>query len=136
MNNKYIEVALKRLVMSPLKITKQRKDLINILFKNGNAHYTAEDVHTKVIERGFNISLATVYNSLNQFIKHGILKEIKVNSNKMYFDTNLKNHHHFYYKDIDKLVDIDKEKIRIEKLPPLPKGTELESVEVLVTLRS
>ncbi len=136
MNNKYIEVALKRLVMSPLKITKQRKDLINILFKNGNAHYTAEDVHTKVIERGFNISLATVYNSLNQFIKHGILKEIKVNPNKMYFDTNLKNHHHFYYKDIDKLVDIDKEKIRIEKLPPLPKGTELESVEVLVTLRS
>ena len=136
MNSKNTEVAFKKLSLSPLKVTEQRKNLINILFKEGNAHYTAEQIHKKVIEKGLKISLATVYNSLNQFTKYGILKEIKVNPDKMYFDTNYEPHHHFYYKDIGKLEDIDHNKIKIKSLPSVPKGNKLESVEVLITLKS
>ena len=47
-NNKYIEEALNSLKNSPLKITKQRVDIIKILFLDGNNHFTAEDVHKKI----------------------------------------------------------------------------------------
>ena len=73
-NNRHIEKALNSLKNSPLKITKQRVDIIKILFKDGNDHFTAEDVHRKIEKLGLNISLATVYNCLNQFTDHNIIK--------------------------------------------------------------
>ena len=74
-NNNYIEKALNSLKNSPLKITKQRVDIIKILFKDGNDHFTAEDVHRKIEKLGLNISLATVYNCLNQFTDHILLSQ-------------------------------------------------------------
>ena len=81
--NKHIDVALELLKESPLKVTNQRNDIIRILFKNGNCHFTAEDVHCEVQKLGLNISLATVYNCLNQFTKHKILKSVKTSCDKI-----------------------------------------------------
>ena len=94
--NIHIDAALKLLKESPLKVTNQRNDIIRILFKNGNCHLTAEDVHCEVEKLGLNISLATVYNCLNQFTKHKILKSVKTSCDKIYFDTNVTFHHHFF----------------------------------------
>ena len=66
-SNKYIDEALKSLQNSPLKVTKQRVDIIKILFSDGNNHFTAENIHKKIEKLGLNISLATVYNCLNLF---------------------------------------------------------------------
>ena len=93
--NKHIDTALESLKKSPLKVTNQRNDIIRILFKNGNCHFTAEDVHYEVQKLGLNISLATVYNCLNKFTKHKILKSVKTSCDKIYFDTNVTFHHHF-----------------------------------------
>ena len=97
-NNNYIDTALNSLKNSPLKITKQRVDIIKIFFKDGNDHFTAEDVHRKIEKLGLNISLATVYNCLNQFTEHNIIKSVKTSCNKIYFDTNTRSHHHFFAK--------------------------------------
>ena len=78
------------------------------------------------------ISLATIYNTINAFKNKGYLKEISINSDKSYFDTNVKNHHHFYIENTKELIDLedkDVQKIKINKTLP---GKKITSIEVLV----
>ena len=133
-NNRHIEKALNSLKNSPLKITKQRVDIIKILFKDGNDHFTAEDVHRKIEKLGLNISLATVYNCLNQFTDHNIIKSVKTSCNKIYFDTNITSHHHFFCKNSSTLIDIDSKDIKVSKLPKIPSGKKLESIDIVVNI--
>ena len=115
MSNKYTEKALQMLESSPLKLTSQRVNLVKILFRDGNQHFSAEEVFNKVNSKGLKISLATIYNCLNQFTSHGILKMVKTSNDKVYFDTNLKSHHHFFCKSSGTLTDIDSKNIVISK---------------------
>ena len=132
--NSHIHLALDSLKKSPLKVTKQRVDIIKILFKDGNNHFTAEDVHKKIEKLGLNISLATVYNCLNQFTENNIIKAVKTSCNKIYFDTNTTSHYHFYCKNSSNLIDIESRKIKISKLPKIPSGKKLDSIDIIVNL--
>ena len=132
--NEYIEKALKMLEASPLKLTEQRVAMINLLFKNGAAHFTAEDIYAEVNKRKIKISLATIYNCLNQFKEFGIIKAIKISSDKIYFDTNLEDHHHFFCIKSSKLIDVETNKVKISKLPKIPKGKKLKSVDVIINI--
>ena len=132
--NKFINDAIKNLKASPLKVTSQRIKIISILFKKGNSHHTAEDVHKLVKQKGLNISLATVYNTLNLFSQHGILRILRVPSDKFFFDTNLKPHHHFFCKTSEELIDIKNSEIKLTKVPKPPKGKSISSVQVFVNL--
>ena len=132
--NLHVKKALEMLKSSPLKITNQRVSLLNILFKEGNKHFSAEDVYNEVGKDGLKISLATIYNCLNQFTTYGILKMVKTSTDKVYFDTNLKPHHHFFCKSTGNLTDIDSKKITISKIPTLPEGKKLSSIEVVVNI--
>ena len=132
--NLHIKRALEMLSKSPLKLTSQRINLIKTLFQDGNQHFSAEDVYNKVKNTGLRISLATIYNCLNQFTTHGILKMVKASSDKVYFDTNLESHHHFFCKSTGQLTDIDAKKVYISKYPRIPKGKKLNSIEVVVNI--
>ena len=132
--NVYIEKALKMLEASPLKVTEQRVAMVNLLFKNGAAHFTAEDLYEEVSKRKIKISLATIYNCLNQFKEFGIIKAIKISSDKIYFDTNLEDHHHFFCIKSSRLIDVETKKVKISKLPKLPRGKKFKSVEVIINI--
>ena len=132
--NEHIDKALKMLETSPLKVTEQRIAMIKLLFKNGSAHFTAEDIYEEVNKKRIKISLATIYNCLNQFKEFGIIKAIKVSSDKIYFDTNLKEHYHFFCVKSAKLIDVETKKVKISKLPKIPEGKKLRSIDVIINI--
>ena len=123
---------------SGLRPTKQRLKICEILFNNEKTfHFTVKDL-SKIISQklGEKISLATVYNTVHAFEKKGYLKEISINSNQTYFDTNTSSHHHFFDEKEKKLIDLenkDLEPINIKKTIP---GKKIKSIEVLIKLDS
>ena len=127
---------INKLRNSGLRPTKQRIKICEVLFnKETTFHFTINDL-VKIIETEANekISLATVYNTIHSFEKKGYLKEIPIDSNQSYFDTNVTDHHHFYDISEKKLIDLDEVDvgpINIKKSIP---GKKIKSVEVLVKL--
>lgn len=119
-----------------LRPTKQRVSLAKLLFSGHDRHVTAEQLHGEAIASGASLSLATVYNTLHQFTKAGLLRQVIVDGDKIHFDTNTGDHHHFYFEDQNRLTDIPGGDVRIEGLPRAPNGTEIERVEIIVRLKS
>jgi Fur family iron response transcriptional regulator len=92
----------------------------------------------KIIEKDSRkkISLATLYNTVHAFKKRGYLKEISLKGNKTFFDTNTKNHHHFYDEDSSQLIDIKKENFLINNLPSAPSGKKIKDIEIVIRVAS
>ncbi|MFQ5783397.1 MAG: iron response transcriptional regulator IrrA [Alphaproteobacteria bacterium] len=127
--------ALKRLRAANLRPTRQRLALANLLFSGGDRHVTAESLHKEARARRVRVSLATVYNTLHQFTKAGLLREVVVDATRSHFDTNTSHHHHFFREDGQHLSDIPGDSVRIDDLPPPPEGTEISRVDVVVRVR-
>ena len=127
---------IKKLRNSGLRPTKQRIKICELLFSSAKTfHFTINDL-SKMLENNVNkkISLATIYNTIHTFEKKGYLKEIAINSNQSYFDTNTSHHHHFFDQKENELIDLkseDIEPIQIKKTIP---GKKIKSVEVLVKI--
>jgi len=118
-----------------LRPTRQRLVLGAFLFSNGGRHVTAEMLHAEAAEANIQISLATIYNTLNQFTDAGLLRQIGVDGSKSFFDTNPSTHHHYYVDQEDRLLDVPEPGVEIDQLPqPLP-GYEISRVDVIVHLR-
>jgi Fur family iron response transcriptional regulator len=127
---------VERLRTAGLRPTRQRLSLCRRLFDGGeDRHVTAETLHAEVREAGLKVSLATVYNTLHQFTKAGLLREVVVDGAKTYFDTNTSSHHHFYDVDHGDLLDIAGEGIAIDGLPQPPDGMDVERVDIVVRVR-
>ena len=123
-----------KLRSSGLRPTKQRLKICEVLFNRDHTfHFTINDL-AKNISKELNerISLATVYNTVHAFTKKGYLKEISINSDKSYFDTNTSNHHHFFDEDTNELIDCDDGIIETPKIKKNISGKRINSVEVLV----
>ena len=123
-----------KLRSSGLRPTKQRLKICELLFKRERTfHFTINDL-AKNISKELNekISLATVYNTVHAFKKKGYLKEISINSEKSYFDTNTTNHHHFFDEDTNELIDCDDGIIETPKIKKNISGKKINSIEVLV----
>lgn len=118
-----------------LRPTRQRVALGWLLFGRGDRHLTAEILHEEAQRARVPVSLATVYNTLNQFSNLGLLREIAVDGNRTYFDTNVSDHHHFFIEGNDGLMDIPEQDITVSNLPSPPEGFEVSRVEVVVRLR-
>ena len=131
-------VFIEKLRSSGLRPTKQRIEICKLLFdRKKTFHFTISDIF-KILkkETSNNISLATIYNTIHSFKKRGYLKEISVNKEKSYFDTNTSDHHHFLDINTNELIDLKKEhvdKIRIKKNLP---GKKINSIEVLVKIEN
>ena len=121
-----------------LRPTKQRVKICEILFNREKTfHFTINDLAKKILE-DFNekISLATVYNTVHALQKKGYLKEIAINSDKSYFDTNTSAHHHFYDEDTHELIDCDQSNIDSINVKNNVTGKKINSIEVLIKVAS
>ena len=119
-----------------LRPTRQRLALGKLLFAGCDRHVTAELLHDEAGKSGSGLSLATVYNTLHQFTAAGLLRQVIVDGDKTYFDTNTGDHHHFYIEDRALLMDIPGDSVHIDGLPKAPHGTVVDRVDVVVRLRS
>ena len=129
---------VKKLRNSGLRPTKQRLKICEVLFNTENTfHFTINDL-SKIISEKLNekISLATVYNTVHAFQKKGYLKEISINSDKSYFDTNTSVHHHFYDEDTHALIDCHENDIDSVNVKNNITGKKIKSVEVLIKVAS
>ena len=127
-----------KLRSSGLRPTKQRLKICELLFdRQKTFHFTINDL-VKMISDEMNekISLATVYNTVHAFQKKGYLKEISINSDKSYFDTNTSAHHHFFDEDTHELIDCDESDIDKINIRKNITGKKINSVEVLVRVAS
>tara|TARA_Y100000741_G_scaffold224351_1_gene171309 strand:+ start:604 stop:1032 length:429 start_codon:yes stop_codon:yes gene_type:complete len=129
-----INIYTKKLRESGLRPTKQRLKICEVLFSTTKTfHFTINDL-TKIIEEKLSekISLATVYNTVHAFKKKGYLKEISINSDKSYFDTNTSEHHHFFDEDINQLIDCSYNEIDPVNIKQNITGKKIKSVEVMI----
>tara|TARA_B110000438_G_scaffold139510_1_gene134775 strand:- start:491 stop:916 length:426 start_codon:yes stop_codon:yes gene_type:complete len=129
---------INRLRASGLRPTKQRIEICKVLFDRKETFHFTIDKLKKIIEKNTKgkISLATLYNTIHAFKNNEYLKEISLHGNKTFFDTNTKNHHHFYDKETGDLSDIKNEDIVLSKLPSAPKGKKIKNVEVTVSIEN
>jgi len=121
-----------------LRPTKQRVKICELLFdREKTFHFTINDL-VKMISQEMNekISLATVYNTVHSFEKKGYLKQISINSDKSYFDTNTSVHHHFYDEDTHELIDCNENDIDPINIKKNIAGKKINAVEVLVKVAS
>ena len=117
-----------------LRPTRQRVALAALLFDGTARHVTAETLHGQVKDMGITLSLATIYNTLHQFTKVGLLKEIRGIGDATWFDTNIDQHHHFFDITNDHLIDIPASSITISNLPDSPQGKVIDGIDVIVRL--
>ena len=133
-NSEFVE----KLRNSGLRPTKQRLKICEVLFNRDKTfHFTINDL-AKNISQKFNekISLATIYNTIHAFKDKGYLKEISINSDKSYFDTNITNHHHFFDEDTNQLIDCNNEDIEEIRIKKNITAKKIKSVEVLIKVAS
>ena len=123
-----------KLRSSGLRPTKQRLKICEVLFdRDETFHFTINDLAKNISEQlNEKISLATVYNTVHAFKNKGYLKEISINSDKSYFDTNTTNHHHFFDEDTNELIDCAEGIIETPKIKKNISGKKINSVEVLI----
>ena len=129
---------IEKLRETGLRPTKQRVKICEVLFNRDKTfHCTIKDLVKKISEeQNEKISLATVYNTVHALQKKGYLKEISINSDKSYFDTNTTVHHHFYDEDTHQLIDCDENEIENVNVKNNITGKKINSVEVLVRVAS
>ena len=129
---KYIE----KLRNSGLRPTKQRLQICEVLFNSENTfHFTINELDQKIKKQvSDKIYLATIYNTVHAFDKKGYLKQIPINSNQTYFDTNISDHHHFYDLKEEKLIDLENADVGPINILKKINGKKIKSVEVLVKL--
>jgi Fur family iron response transcriptional regulator len=114
--------------------TPQRIEVARILLERPQ-HLSAEQILDKLGGAGIGVSKATVYNTLKLFGERGLVREVVVDPERKFYDSTTHTHHHFYNIDTGNLSDISCDDVRFLDLPQLPKGTEQDSIEVLIKVR-
>ncbi len=118
-----------------LRPTRQRVALMRLLFGAGDRHVGAEQLRAEATAAEGRIPLATIYNSLRQFVEAGLLREVATIGTRCIFDTRIDPHHHFLLVETGEMIDVAPAAVEISRLPEPPEGMEIESCEVIVRLR-
>lgn len=127
-----IPIVLQEHGISP---TAQRVEIAGILLSAAQ-HLSADQVLLRLGEYGAAVSKATVYNTLGLFAERGLVRQVIVDPTKVFYDSNIDAHHHFYNVDDGTLTDVDTTELPIEQLPRAPAGTITEAVDIVIRIRN
>lgn len=114
--------------------TPQRVEVAEIILARPQ-HLSADQIIDRLRKLGSSVSKATVYNTLHLFGEKGLVRELYVDSSRTFYDSTTHPHHHFYHIETGELSDIPANQVHVMNLPPLPAGTQQDSVEVLIKIR-
>ena len=114
--------------------THQRIEIALVLFEK-RWHPSADQILAAVNVRYAESSKATVYNTLRLFLDKGLVRELIVDPNKVFYDSNTSMHHHFYDVVSGEITDISAAGVRIDGLPPLPAGMVTAGIDIIVRTR-
>ena len=114
--------------------THQRLEIAKVLFARP-AHLSADQIYRRVNSDGGRASKATVYNTLGLFVARGLVREVLVDANKVFYDSNTKPHHHIYNVASGALTDVSTTEVAIAVMPNAPAGTVLDGVDVIIRVR-
>ena len=124
----------RKLEAAGVRPTRQRVDLARAIFGAGDRHFTAEMIYQETRSIRFAPTLGTIYNTLNEFARCGLLREIAIYDAKLWYDTKTGPHFHFYREDSEELSDIPEG--RLPKLDiPAPEGMRIAAIDVIVRLK-
>lgn len=118
-----------------LQVTAQRLDIAEYVLTRPQ-HVSAEQILAAMRQRGSRVSKATVYNTMNLFREHGLVRTVEVDPERQYYDSTTEPHHHFYNVDTGELTDIPADQVRLALDTALPDGTEQDGVEIVIRVRS
>ena len=124
----------RKLEAAGVRPTRQRVDLGQVIFGAGDRHFTAEMLYQETRSIRFAPTLGTIYNTLNEFVRSGLLREIALYDAKLWYDTKTGPHFHFYREDSEELSDIPEEWLPDIDIPA-PDGMRVESIDVIVRLK-
>jgi Fur family iron response transcriptional regulator len=123
------------LVRAGITPTAQRLEIACVIL-NRPQHLSAEQILHLVNRAGNSVSKATVYNTLGLFARKGIVREVLVDPNRVFFDSNIDEHYHLYNEDTGTLTDIYADCLQPDALPTLPKNTTLVGIDVIIRIRN
>ncbi len=121
-----------RLQQAGLRPTRQRLALGQLLFVDQHRHITPDLLYEEALEAGESLSVATVYNTLNQFAEAGLIRKISIHGERAYFDTDTGDHTHFYVVEEGRIIDIPSDSVSVGPLPTPPGGYRISKVDVLI----
>jgi Fur family iron response transcriptional regulator len=127
-------VLLRKLASVGVRPTRQRLDLARAIFGGGNRHFTAEMIYQETRSIRYAPTLGTIYNTLNEFARCGLLREIAIYDAKLWYDTKTGPHFHFYDEDTEELSDIPEESLP-QFVIQAPDGMRIRAIDVIVRLK-
>lgn len=129
-----MEKATLRLASCGIRPTAQRVQIAALLL-SAEQHLSAEQILASLRERGMRISKATVYNTLNLFAARGLIRQLSIDSERTWFDSNTAAHYHFHDVDGGELIDVPVPAVQFSRLPPLPEGMELAGIDLVIRVK-
>jgi len=117
-----------------IRPTQQRVRVAQVLLA-APMHMTADQLLAALKQSPSRVSKATVYNTLKLFVDHGLARQIHLDPDRCVYDSTMAPHHHFQNVETGEMLDIQPEDLEFARLPPLPEGTEVDSVDVVIRVR-
>ena len=124
----------RRMANCGIRPTAQRMRIATLLLCEPQ-HLSAEQILATLRSSGARVSKATVYNTLNLFASHGLIRQLSVDGSRAWFDSNVDAHYHFHDVSSGALIDVPVPAVEFSRLPPPPPGTEVEGIDLVIRLR-
>lgn len=120
-----------RLASCGLRMTPQREHVFTVVCRELD-HPTAEQVFLKAKESMPEISMATVYNCLDKFVEHALLRLVQLDRGATRYCPNMHDHSHYYCEECGDVFDVDFDREKLRQVLDLPKGVVPMGYEVAV----